>query len=332
MDRLIEVMFKNVSRSAIIITGIYLPGFLTLFIRKYDMFKELDVIKLSILSLIIASPSFVVLFGVFTLMYSIFAVIIKKDPKNYLTDISIYTVICNILVFALYLWNERVADSYFLKEIIGYTIAVGSSFLIWFLIEKVAGKVANGLFNTKKIEYHDNEAVNPVSYDVKKRMRYLKQMYIKTIPEEYSHDGNKRYKTECARYEAVYDEILKCNKRERDNLEILLKCDKTNFEKCSAVSGLVSIFLTVTLAMIALLNPFVEKILTLPDKNHVIELLGFVLNLLMVVGFYAIILYVVPSLAFNYFISRSTYFLEILEKIKCSEENSSIKESLEQGS
>lgn len=150
MEKLIEVMFKNVNRSAIIITGIYLPGFLTLFIREYDMFKELDVIKLSVLSLIIASPSFVVLFGVLTLMYSIYAVIIKKNPRDYLTDISIYTVICNIFVFILYLWNERVADSYFIKEIGRYTIGIGASFFLVFLIEKVAGKVANGLFNTKE--------------------------------------------------------------------------------------------------------------------------------------------------------------------------------------
>lgn len=157
-------------------------------------------------------------------------------------------------------------------------------------------------------------------------------MYIKIVPEEYSHEGNKRYKTECARYEAIYDEILKCNKQERDNLEILLRCDKTNFERCSAVSGLVSIFLTITLAMVALLNPFVEKILSLPNKDYVIESLGFILDLLKVVGLYTIILYVVPTFAFNYFICRSIYFLEILENIKCSKEDSSIKESLEQGS
>ena len=38
-----------------------------------------------------------------------------------------------------------------------------------------------------------------MKYDINKKMRYLKQIYIKTIPEEYSHDGNRRYKTECDR-------------------------------------------------------------------------------------------------------------------------------------
>lgn len=164
-----------------------------------------------------------------------------------------------------------------------------------------------------------------MKYDIKKRMRYLKQMYIKTIPEEYSHDGNRRYKTECDRYGAIYDEISKCNEREIDNLEILLKCDKANLERCTAIKGLVSIFLTVSLAMVALLNPFVERILSLPDVNYVTELLRFVTNQLMMVGVYAIILYVVTTFAFNYFICRSTYFLEILDKVKCSKKDSSIK-------
>lgn len=150
MDKLIDVMFKNVSRSAIVLTGIYLPGFLTLFIRKYDMFKELDVIKLSVLSIIIASPSFIVLFGIFTLMYSIFALIIKKNPRDYINDISFYSVLSNILVFTLYLWSGSVANSYFVEKIKVYTLAIGGVFSILFLIEKVGGRVIDRIFNAKE--------------------------------------------------------------------------------------------------------------------------------------------------------------------------------------
>lgn len=155
-----------------------------------------------------------------------------------------------------------------------------------------------------------------MKYDVRKRMRYLKQMYLKVIPEEYSHDGNKRYKTECARYNAICDEISKCDKQERDNLELLLKCDKANLERCSEIKGIVSILLTVSLATIALLNPFIEKILSLPDVNYVKELFDFTIVLLKMVLLYSIILYIIPILIINYFICRSTYFLEILEKVK----------------
>lgn len=116
-------------------------------------------------------------------------------------------------------------------------------------------------------------------------------MYLKVIPEEYSHDGNKRYKTECARYNAIYDEISKCEKQERDNLELLLKCDKAYLERCSEIKGIVSILLTVTLTTIALLNPFIEKILSITDLSYIIKLFDFTIVLLKMVLLYSIILY-----------------------------------------
>lgn len=170
-----------------------------------------------------------------------------------------------------------------------------------------------------------------MKYDMKKRMRYLKQMYIKTIPEEYTHDAIKRYKTEYDRYEAIYNEISKCSEREINNLEIILKCDKASLESCLAVRGIVPIFLTAALTMVALLNPFIEKILSLPNVDYVTELLSFVTDLLMIIGSLAIILYVVSTFAFNYFMCRSIYFLEILEKVKCNKGDSFIEKSLEQG-
>ena len=141
MDKLIEVLFKNINRSVIIITGIYIPGFITLFLKKYDMFKELDMFKLSVLSIIIACPSFIVLFVIISLMYFTFALINNDNPIKSLKEVSIITTGLNIAVFAVYIYNGGIGSSFFFKTITGYTIYAGCMFVIVFLLDKFTGKI-----------------------------------------------------------------------------------------------------------------------------------------------------------------------------------------------
>lgn len=157
-------------------------------------------------------------------------------------------------------------------------------------------------------------------YDVKKRLRYLKQMYKRKIPLEYAHDGEKRYKTEFDRYSAIYEEISRCSDKEMDNLEVLLKCELEDACRLLAFKEVVPIFFTIVAAMVAAGTLFFEKII---DATPGIEKINMITDssdiILGVLGYSAVLalfLYLVINLVPDSRMKTNTYLLEVLGKVK----------------
>ena len=83
METLIKYLLQRWRFSLFIIFGAYLPGFLYLFLNKYQLFLELDFLKLSILSLILGLPGLVISLIGFFMVLTLISSQIKSTNANF---------------------------------------------------------------------------------------------------------------------------------------------------------------------------------------------------------------------------------------------------------
>lgn len=95
---LIKIFTEKTKVSIIIILGIYLPGFLTIFFLKRDLFISLDLFKLSVLSLAVGFPTFIATAILISGEEIIFCRLMKCKVKEDM-DEFIYAFICNLIIF-----------------------------------------------------------------------------------------------------------------------------------------------------------------------------------------------------------------------------------------
>lgn len=157
-------------------------------------------------------------------------------------------------------------------------------------------------------------------YDVKKRLKYLKKMYKRVIPDEYANDGDaKKYKTEYERYNAIYKELKSCDVRERDNIEVLLRCEYGTADRLRAFKGIVTVFISIISIMISVGASFIGKMIDISTGTIKNALLVQALSqVLVTIGFaalLAILLYTGLDMWCSRGMDKTTYLLEVLKKV-----------------
>lgn len=134
MEELVKLASKNISLSILFFLGVYLPGFVTIFIKRYEIFKELDVFKISMLSIALALPSFVIMFFCIGVGFILYSCLLKKDVKEMLKEIYLYSAVGNAFVFFIYTQKSNLIISWY--GIVKSTIGIGICLTVILLIDK----------------------------------------------------------------------------------------------------------------------------------------------------------------------------------------------------
>lgn len=91
----------------------------------------------------------------------------------------------------------------------------------------------------------------------KKRIMYMAK---RRIPKEYRKDIEEKYNTEHECYLAIKNEILSCNNMdERDNLEILFKCDYNSYKRLGKIVDFVVFGLSLLSFIMANISLFLKE-------------------------------------------------------------------------
>lgn len=157
-------------------------------------------------------------------------------------------------------------------------------------------------------------------YNVKDCLKRLKQMHKWKVLNEKVESQNKKFSTENERYNAIYEEILKCSSQERDNLEVLLECEKGTAIRFIGFKGLVTVFISVVSVIISIGSSFIIKLIDTSamagNSDLLVEQMGDVLGLAGGIAILAIIIYAALDIYGGRSLSRTTYLLGVLEKVK----------------
>lgn len=155
--------------------------------------------------------------------------------------------------------------------------------------------------------------------DVKKCLKHIKQMYRRKVLAYKSGNKNKKYKIENERYNAIYEEILKCSSQEMDNLEILLECEKGRATRLLEFRGFVSVFVSIVSLMISIGTSYFIKMIdtggSIKNVELLAELLNFNLKIVCIMGTLAIVIYSGLELYGISSLDRNTYLLGVLGKV-----------------
>lgn len=155
--------------------------------------------------------------------------------------------------------------------------------------------------------------------DVKKCLKHIKQIYSWKVLVNKSGNKNKKYKIENERFNAIYEEILKCSSQEKDNLEILLECERGRATRLLEFKGFVSVFVSIVSLMISIGTSFFIKMIDTGDSIKNVEMLAQLLNynlkIVGIMGTLAIVIYTGLELYGISSLDRNTYLLGVLEKV-----------------
>lgn len=157
-------------------------------------------------------------------------------------------------------------------------------------------------------------------YDVKECLERLIKIEKWKDVNGKINSKNKKNRTENQRYNAVYEEILKCSSQEKDNLEIIIKCEKGKAERFLGLKGLITMLISVISVIISIGTSFIMKMIEVnkiaEDNGLLMEVMNQTLRIVALVAILAIIIYTGVDIWGDRCINRYTYLLEILEKVK----------------
>ena len=156
-------------------------------------------------------------------------------------------------------------------------------------------------------------------YDANDCLRIIKRIHRPSIVDKVTRKKYEKFKTESKRYNAIYEEIAKCSSQEKDNLEILLKCEKGRVTRLLEFKGFVAVFVSIVSIMISIGTSFFIKMIDTGDsiKNAEIlaDLLNYNLEIVCYMGTLAIVIYAGLELYGISSLDRNTYLLGVLEKV-----------------
>ena len=136
MEEIIKRLLSKISYNflIVIICGIYLPGIFVLGASRWDIFLALDIFKLSVLAVLIAFPSFLILFCVIGFLGMVGCISKRIKPEVMGNEIVSLTILGNWMVASCYL-NSIGIDFYgVVKKIFCIAVLVGVLFgLVVFL-------------------------------------------------------------------------------------------------------------------------------------------------------------------------------------------------------
>lgn len=152
-------------------------------------------------------------------------------------------------------------------------------------------------------------------YDTKDCLKTIKQMHglnswVKVL-HKISKNENKKYKSENERYNAIYGEILKCSSQEKENLEVLLRCEKGAAERLMSFLSIISVFVSILSMMVSLFSGIIKQANNMTPQDYV-DFIG-------VIGICAIIAVLLYTFVYNMSsksLDKTTYLLGVLEKVK----------------
>lgn len=100
MGEIIKLISEHLSVGLTTILGVYLPGMASIYLYNNNMFYHLDIVKLSIIALLIGTPSFLASFVLMTVTIFLYMKIrsIKID-KNYVQLVLYWSVMLNLVYF-----------------------------------------------------------------------------------------------------------------------------------------------------------------------------------------------------------------------------------------
>nr|WP_296484706.1 hypothetical protein [uncultured Acetatifactor sp.] len=159
-------------------------------------------------------------------------------------------------------------------------------------------------------------------YDVEKRLKYLKMMQKKIKPEEYRHDGDlAKYSTESERYNAIYEEIKKCDDQELSNLEVLLNCEIESSKRFYDYSNIVPLTISILALVFSSVSQFVSSIMQIASEDVSVleagtDLFMLILQMIMILAIVCLIVYLFINVIGSKTINQKLYLLFILRNVK----------------
>ena len=129
--------------------------------------------------------------------------------------------------------------------------------------------------------------------DVKVCLKELKDIY-----------KSERKNKENVRYSKVYEKIANCSAQERDNLEILLRCEMESTKRLDTFKGILPIFLSVISLVVSLSN----KYTIVPMQT--------VMGVMVLVGGLTLLIYLFLSNVSGRSLDNCTYLDGVLQNVK----------------
>lgn len=137
---------------------------------------------------------------------------------------------------------------------------------------------------------------------------------LKRIKKLYSQNRN-----DC--YDAIYEEISKYSSREKDNLEIILRCEKGTAERLFTFKGIIPIFFSIISTIISVGSSYVIALLNREDVSFASitqSIIVIIINIA-VVSVVALLLYLGLDIISGRSITKSTYLLGVLENVMAND-------------
>lgn len=159
-------------------------------------------------------------------------------------------------------------------------------------------------------------------YDVEKRLRYLNMMQKKIRPEEYRHDGDLvKYSTESERYNAIYEEIKKCDDQELSNLEVLLNYEIESSKRFYDYSDIVPLTVSILALVFYSVLQFVSSIVQIANNDMSAlkvstELFMLIMQMIMIAAIACPVIYIFMKMKGRKVIKQKLYLLFILKNVK----------------
>lgn len=136
MGEIIKLISEHLSVGLTTILGVYLPGMASIYLYNNNMFYHLDIVKLSIIALLIGTPSFLVAFVLMTITIFLYMKIrsIKID-KSYVHLVLYWSVMLNISIFLCFYCSKKTdqVDSNDLFIMMFYTLLMCFIYFIVFI-------------------------------------------------------------------------------------------------------------------------------------------------------------------------------------------------------
>lgn len=148
-------------------------------------------------------------------------------------------------------------------------------------------------------------------YDAKDCLRNIKRMHRPSIVDQVTRKKCEKFKTESKRYNAIYEEITKCSSQEKDNLEILLKCEKGASERLKEFLGIFPMFFSVVSIFVSIFSAITKQANDMVLQNYVtfIICIGVSVNI-------AILIYAIVYNMSSRNLDKTSYLLGVLEKVR----------------